>query len=130
MNRQSSEPEKNATPDLEQQDTNSPNPVGQVFPETDLDRGIVGWDGQDDPANPQNFPAGKKWGLLALMSSVTFISPLASSMFSPAVSFVAVDLGVTDPMLLSFSVSIFLLGYAVCLWSFDIYHDELVQSKP
>jgi hypothetical protein len=83
------------------------------FPVTDLDRGIVGWDSQDDPENPQNFAMSRKWGLLALMSAITFVSPLASSMFSPAVSYVAIDLHVTNETVLSFSVSIFLLGYAV-----------------
>lgn len=83
------------------------------FPITDLDNGIVGWDSQDDPENPQNFAMGRKWGLLALMSAITFVSPLASSMFSPAVSYVAVDLGVTNETILSLSVSIFLIGYAV-----------------
>jgi hypothetical protein len=83
------------------------------FPITDLDKGIVGWDSQDDPDNPQNFAMGRKWGLLALMSAITFVSPLASSMFSPAVSYVAVDLGVTNETILSLSVSIFLIGYAV-----------------
>ena len=106
--------EQNATPDLEKT-TTSPSPVGTYFPETDLSRGIVGWEGQDDPANPQNFSPAKKWGLLALMSSITFISPLASSMFSPAIGYMAQELKVTDEMLLSFSVSVFLLGYTVCL---------------
>ncbi|KAJ6070668.1 hypothetical protein N7467_011987 [Penicillium canescens] len=82
------------------------------YPETDLSRGIVGWDGQDDPHNPQNFAASRKWGLLALTSAITFVSPLASSMFSPSVSYVAVDLGVTNETLLSFSISIYILGYA------------------
>lgn len=106
--------ETNAAPDLEKT-TTSPSPVGTCFPETDLAQGIVGWEGQDDPANPQNFSHGKKWGLLALMSTITFISPLASSMFSPAIGYMAYDLKVTDQMLLSFSVSVFLLGYTVRL---------------
>lgn len=84
-----------------------------LFPETDLSRDIVGWDGQDDPANPQNFSPTKKWSLLALISSVTLISPLASSMFSPAVGYMAADFGESDQTLLAFSVSIFLLGYTV-----------------
>ena len=84
------------------------------FPETDLSRGIVGWDGQDDPKNPQNFPSGQKWGLLGLMSGITFVSPLASSMFSPTISYVSEDLGVQNEMLLAFSISIYLLGYSVC----------------
>ena len=83
------------------------------YPITDLDKGVIGWDSQNDPENPQNFAMNRKWGLLALMSAITFVSPLASSMFSPAVSYVAVDLDVTNETILSLSVSIFLIGYAV-----------------
>ncbi|KAL2871676.1 MFS transporter [Aspergillus lucknowensis] len=106
--------------DLEKTPTNAEttvvDPVAKTItapklPETDLDRGIVGWDGQDDPAHPLNFPESRKWTLLALVSSVTFISPLASSMFSPALRSLMDDTGVTDQTLLSFSVSIYLLGY-------------------
>lgn len=108
---------RNLTPDLEKQSTketiDTSAPTKELFPETDLSRGIVGWDGQDDPNNPQNFPANKKWSLLALISVMTLISPLASSMFSPAISYVAVEFGVTDQTILSFSVSIYILGYAV-----------------
>ena len=85
------------------------------FPETDLSQGIVGWEGQDDHENPQNFPYSRKWGLLSVISAITFVTPLASSMFSPAVNYVAVDLGVTNASILSFSVSIYLLGYTVSL---------------
>ncbi|KAM0211368.1 hypothetical protein ACHAPA_005251 [Fusarium lateritium] len=84
-----------------------------LFPETDLARGIIGWDGQNDPANPQNFPQTQKWALLGLISSITFISPLASSMASPAVDDVAKDFGVNNEILLSFSITVFLLGYSI-----------------
>lgn len=84
-----------------------------LFPETDLSRGIVGWASQDDPNNPQMFAASKKWTLLGLMSAFTFISPLASSMVSPAVVFMGEELGETDETILAFSVSIFLIGYTV-----------------
>jgi hypothetical protein len=94
-------------------DPEAASTLPKVYPETDLSRGIVGWDGQDDPNNPQNFAASRKWGLLALTSAITFVSPLASSMFSPSVSYVAVDLGVANETLLSFSISIYILGYAV-----------------
>ncbi|KAL6231573.1 hypothetical protein BDW75DRAFT_38670 [Aspergillus navahoensis] len=83
----------------------------QFFPETELDRGIVAWDGQDDPANPMNFAPSRKWTLLALVSAVTFISPLASSIFSPALADLAADMEITNETLLSFTVSIYLLGY-------------------
>ncbi|KAK7894333.1 hypothetical protein LTR67_006094 [Exophiala xenobiotica] len=81
------------------------------FPQTDLDQGIVGWDGQDDPQNPINFTRGRKWALLSLVSAITFVSPLASSMFAPAVGFMAEDFGVREELLLSFTVSVYLLGF-------------------
>ncbi|PYH87473.1 MFS multidrug transporter [Aspergillus ellipticus CBS 707.79] len=86
-------------------------PAKTIYPETDLSQGIVGWDSQDDPANPQNFTSSKKWSLLALISSITFISPLASSMFSPAVGYMGAEFGETNETILSFSVTIYLLGY-------------------
>lgn len=113
-------------PDIEKQPTHtSATPstvVQQRFPETDLDRGVVGWDGQDDPNNPQNFSTGRKWGLIALISAFTFISPLASSMFSPAVRYIASDLKETNQTILSFTVSIYILGYAVSHGSSDCQH--------
>lgn len=94
----------------------------EPFPEIDLDKGIVGWDGQDDPANPQNFSQSKKISLLVLISAFTFVSPLASSMLAPAMSYLAEDLGVTDDKLLSFSVIIFLLGYVVSVLPAVLLH--------
>ncbi|KAL2843087.1 major facilitator superfamily domain-containing protein [Aspergillus pseudodeflectus] len=112
--------EKNAPPDididLEKVPTTGEPVVPQpstkpTFPETDLDRGIIGWDGQDDPAHPQNFASGRKWALLAVVSTISFISPLASSMFSPALRSLSEDFDEHDQTILSFTVSIFLLGY-------------------
>lgn len=96
-------------------DTHATKPDKQRFPETNLSEGIVGWEGQDDPENPQNFPSSRKWGLLALMAGITFVSPLASSMLSPATEYVGADFGVTNEAILSFTVSIYLLGYAVSI---------------
>lgn len=112
--------EPNTTAAAEQKDDqpgkNEEVPTANVlYPVTDLDKGIVGWDSQDDPANPQNFAESRKWGLLALMSSMTLVSPLASSMFAPALKYVAEDFKVTNETLLSFSVTIYLLGYTVSL---------------
>lgn len=106
------------TSDLEKQPTNQTTDTAtpttaELFPETDLSRGIVGWEGQDDPKNPQNFSDGRKLTLLALISAMTLISPLASSMFSPAISYMAMEFNETNQTILSFSVSIYLLGYTV-----------------
>lgn len=91
----------------------SPAPTNAQFMETNLAQGIVGWDGQADPENPQNFSQARKWGLLSTISAITFISPLASSMVSPSVIFMKNDLGVSNDVVLSFSVTVFLLGYTV-----------------
>ncbi|KAL2857227.1 major facilitator superfamily domain-containing protein [Aspergillus pseudoustus] len=105
----------------------------QLFPVTDLDRGIVGWEGQDDPNNPQNFAPNKKWGLLGLISAFTLISPLASSMFAPAVPYMAADFRETNETILSFTVSVFLLGYTFgpCLLAplSEIYGRRVVLSS-
>ena len=107
------------------------------YPETDLDQGLVGWDGQDDPQNPQNFSSVKKWTLLFLISAVTFVSPLASSMFSPAVSYVGKDLHIANETLLSFTVSVYLIGYVVSvleflsrpeLWNYCGFHSSCADS--
>ncbi|TAQ83061.1 hypothetical protein B7494_g8615 [Chlorociboria aeruginascens] len=83
------------------------------IPTSDLDNGLVGWESQEDPEMPLNFSENRKWLLIALLSSITFLSPLASSMFAPGVSFMDVDFHNTSTILSSLSVSIFVLGYVV-----------------
>lgn len=39
-----------------------------------LDPNIVDWDGPDDPENPLNWSSGVKWGIVATVSSITFIT--------------------------------------------------------
>jgi len=53
-----------------------------LLPLSDFDNGIVGWDSQADGTMPLNFPDTQKWLLISLLSTITFISPLASSMFA------------------------------------------------
>jgi multidrug resistance protein len=82
-------------------------------PEQNLAEGIVGWEGQDDPNMPLNFADGNKFFLLFLISAIAFISPLASSMFAPGVSFMDKEFHNTSTILSAFCVSVFVLGYAV-----------------
>jgi multidrug resistance protein len=82
-------------------------------PVTDLDKGIVGWEGQNDPEMPLNFAANRKWMLLGLISAITFISPLASSMFAPAVSFMDMDFHNNSNTISALTVSIYILGYVI-----------------
>jgi hypothetical protein len=88
----------------------------ETYPLSDLDNALVGWDTQDDPQNPRNFTENKKWFMLGLVSAITFLSPLASSIFAPGIPFVNADFGNTSQPLGSFAVSVYVLGFAVsCL---------------
>ncbi|KAF2443936.1 MFS general substrate transporter [Karstenula rhodostoma CBS 690.94] len=76
------------------------------------DPNVVWWDGPDDPQNPMNWPNTKKWGAVCLVSAITFLTPLASSMFAPGVPQVMAAFGSTNDMLEQFMVSVYVLGFA------------------
>ncbi|GAB1214942.1 hypothetical protein ATERTT37_004123 [Aspergillus terreus] len=85
----------------------------EPIPITDLDAGIVGWESQDDPAFPMNFPAWKKWLLLGLVSLVTLTTPFASSILSPAIGSVGKEFHNTSETVGALTVSIYLVGYVI-----------------
>ncbi|KAI0100875.1 major facilitator superfamily domain-containing protein [Nemania sp. FL0031] len=84
-----------------------------IIPTSDLDRGVVGWEGPDDPAMPLNFDSRRKWIVVTCLSLITLFSPLSSSILAPAINAVSADFHTTDTTKASLPVSIFLLGYAV-----------------
>lgn len=49
------------------------------------DANVVWWDGPDDPHNPLNFSKSLKAVTITVISGITFVTPLASSMFAPGV---------------------------------------------
>lgn len=73
----------------------------------------VGWDGPDDPENPMNWPTRRKVVNVGLISCLTFITPLASSMFAPGVPQVMEEFGSHDDLLADFVVSVYVLGFAL-----------------
>lgn len=92
-----------ATPVVTTTDEKPPDPT---------DPNVVDWDGPEDPQNPQNWPAKKKWTNVAVLSFMTLLTPLASSMFAPGVPSVADDFKTTNQSLLTFVVSVYILGFA------------------
>jgi multidrug resistance protein len=74
---------------------------------------IVDWDGPDDPANPLNWPAKKKWSIIAALGAVTLITPLASSFFAPGVPQVMRAFDEKSNLMATFVVSVYLLGFAI-----------------
>lgn len=59
-----------------------------------------------------NWPTFKKWGILAVLSFLTLVTPLGSSMFAPGVPQVMRDFDNTSTTLATFVVSIYILGFA------------------
>lgn len=39
-----------------------------------IDSNIVSWDGPDDCSNPVNWPKGLKWGNVAVVAAITFLT--------------------------------------------------------
>ncbi|KNG52703.1 cycloheximide resistance protein [Stemphylium lycopersici] len=76
------------------------------------DANIIDFDGPDDAENPLNWPASKRWGMMALISGITFLTPLASSQFAPGVPDVMRDFDSTSDLLSGFMVSVYVLGFA------------------
>ncbi|KAG2137919.1 MFS polyamine transporter [Suillus clintonianus] len=74
---------------------------------------IVDWDGPDDPQNPKNWSFRRKWVTTVIVSSITFISPISSSMIAPATGQVASTFGIRSDIVLALTTSIFVLAYAM-----------------
>ncbi|KAL6876892.1 MFS general substrate transporter [Trichoderma novae-zelandiae] len=117
------EPEATYTPrdDTRSSSDSPPNPAAtdpekQLPPGQDADPGddenLVWWDGDDDPENPYNWPARKKILNSALISALSFITPLASSMFAPGVPDLMEEFHSTSQELAAFCVSVYVLGFA------------------
>ncbi|CAK7232838.1 hypothetical protein SBRCBS47491_008404 [Sporothrix bragantina] len=79
----------------------------------DLEHGLVGWESVDDPANPRNFSQWKKAYIMVMMGIISTLSPLASSMVAPGIEDTMKELHESSPIVGSFMVTIYVLGYAI-----------------
>jgi multidrug resistance protein len=77
------------------------------------DPNIIDWDGPNDPENPQNWAASRKWGIIAALGAVTLITPLASSFFAPGVPQVLRTFNEHSNNIATFVVSVYILGFAI-----------------
>ncbi|RYP35284.1 hypothetical protein DL767_003872 [Monosporascus sp. MG133] len=74
---------------------------------------LVSWDGDDDPENPRNWSARKKWGNVGLVSMITIITPLASSALAPAVPDMMAEFHDESSAMASLVVSAYVVGFAL-----------------
>ncbi|EED19393.1 MFS multidrug transporter, putative [Talaromyces stipitatus ATCC 10500] len=80
---------------------------------SERDPKVVTWKGPDDPENPKNWPMKRRWAAVFVVSCFTFISPVSSSMVSPALTAIAKELNITNEVQLEMTLSIFVLAYAI-----------------
>ncbi|KAI5285693.1 hypothetical protein KEM54_000368 [Ascosphaera aggregata] len=85
----------------------------EQYPVTNLQFGIVGWDGQDDPSNPRNFSPYRKGALMGLMGCISIAISLSSSMIAPAMEDIREQFHEHDQMLSDLAVSIILVGKGI-----------------
>lgn len=75
------------------------------------DPNIVLWDGDDDPARPQNWPMRRKLAFTATASLFVAGVSFSSSIFGPATHVTAAEYGV-DIEVMDLAVSLHILGFA------------------
>ena len=66
---------------------------------------VVDWDGPEDALHPRNWSNWKKTINIVFISSMTFLTPLASSMFAPGVPEVMREFDSDNVLLATFVVS-------------------------
>ncbi|KAJ5726763.1 uncharacterized protein N7483_008120 [Penicillium malachiteum] len=77
------------------------------------DSKLVTWNGPDDPDNPKNWTKKKKWISMGIVAMFTLLSPVSSTMVTPALTAIGEDLHITEEFVLELTMSIFILAYAI-----------------
>ncbi|KAF5024493.1 hypothetical protein F66182_3433 [Fusarium sp. NRRL 66182] len=73
---------------------------------------FVDWDGPDDAKDPYNWASWKQDSHIALVSILALAVNLASTLFAPAAPELASEFAVTEPVVASLTVTIYLLGFS------------------
>ncbi|KAE9363892.1 MFS multidrug transporter-like protein [Stipitochalara longipes BDJ] len=81
-------------------------------PESKNDINEVNWETDNDSSNPLNWSPSRKWRNLGVISIMSLTTPLASTMFAPAIPQVMAHFHSTSTNIETFIVSIFVLGFA------------------
>ncbi|KAJ0168957.1 putative transporter [Colletotrichum tanaceti] len=78
-----------------------------------MEKEIVDWETPDDRLNPLNWSPGKKLSHVMLVSSFTLYSNLAAVMFAPGAQNLVDEFQITNSMVASLTVSVYVLGNCV-----------------
>lgn len=89
-------------------EANEVNPNSQDNRQTQRENNVVGWDGPNDPQNPQNWKRSKKYTMTVFYASLTFCITFSSSVFSSATAVTAKTFGVSNEVM-TLGTSLFVL---------------------
>lgn len=62
---------------------------------------------------PLNFPPRKKWLIVGLLSTITLVTPFASSILAPGIGSLSAEFHNDNSIVGAMTVSIYLLGYVI-----------------
>lgn len=79
----------------------------------DIDPELITWDGAEDPQDPRNWNLRTKIIMTGVVSLYALVSPMSSSMLSPAMTDIAEEFHITNPIIQSMVVSIQILAWAL-----------------
>lgn len=96
---------------LESSRRSSIHAKAQAHRDDEHDSNLVGFEGPDDPMNPQNWSRPYKWVLTVVYGMMTFAVTFASSIFSTATMPTSEEFGVSEEVML-LGTSLFVLGFA------------------
>jgi hypothetical protein len=72
----------------------------------------VTWTSLEDSRNPKNWPNSSKWLVTSIVSLFLLLTIMCSTIISPALPAIGVDLGIDNDAELQTTMSIYVLGYA------------------
>lgn len=79
---------------------------------TAMDPELVAWDGPDDPEYPRNWSMMRKFYVTGMVSLYSLISPMSSSVLSPAMPAISESINLNNSVVQSLCVSIMVLAWA------------------
>ncbi|KAF2139773.1 uncharacterized protein K452DRAFT_300277 [Aplosporella prunicola CBS 121167] len=93
----------------QQQQQRDPNEKHSAAP--DEPSFLVTWDGPDDPLNPKNWPAWRKWAAAILTSLGGLVTLMSGAMMAPALGDISASLHIGEEEA-NLALSIFILAFA------------------
>ncbi|KUJ06326.1 MFS general substrate transporter [Mollisia scopiformis] len=104
--------DRSSQDDVEKQSIRDHASLNAISPEhATQDPNIVDWEGPEDSENPMNWSSAKKITAITIVSTLSFLSPLGSTITAPASGEIMATFHSTNETIAVFVTSVYLLGY-------------------